>query len=480
MAVAPEEHALPDMQGRARIPGAEQHPGHGQAQKGHQHAQGPQGRQGQHALGQAAAQQMPEGVVDQQEQAVQGPPEEEGQPGPVPDTADQHGQQQIGVLPHPAVTAAAQGLVQAVMQPAAQGHVPAAPEVHDTRGLVGRGKILRQAQAQHEGGPHGHVRITGKVEIDLEGVAQGPQPGLGRTQGQALGGGVEHGIRRRSQTVGQQHLLGQAQHHQPQAPRQIFGLRHLQGFQLRAHLLITDQRAGQGIGEAGGEQGLPHDTFGPDAALVDAQQPGQLDEHGKGEDRGHGRGRQNGQDVLPLRQPGRQGRQMAETAPDQHVEQHGQKQQAPTAQPTAAVPLIGQQQAEQIVDHGQAQQEQQGLQPLAGPKKQRGPQQEHGQSGLVFSGSQFPEPDEDGQEEEQEGEGSEKHKKNLPARHISRRPPREKTRRLIRGIVPNAARSQELSSALNLRDRRKTTTLRGGSVMASSVCGLRPLRDALS
>lgn len=166
--------------------------------------------------------------------------------------------------------------------------------------------------------------------------------------------------------------------------------------------------------------------------------------------------------------------------PDQHVEQHGQKQQAPTAQPTAAVPLIGQQQAEQIVDHGQAQQEQQGLQPLAGPKEQRGPQQEHGQSGLVFSGSQFPEPDEDGQEEEQEGEGSEKHKKNLPARHISRRPPREKTRRLIRGIVPNAARSQELSSALNLRDRRKTTTLRGGSVMASSVCGLRPLRDALS
>ena len=411
---------------------------------------------------------------------MQGPPEEEGQPGPVPDAADQHGQQQVGVLPHPAVTAAAQGQVQAVMQPAAQGHVPAPPEVHDARGPVGRGKILRQAQAQHEGGPHGHVRIAGKIEIDLESIAQGPQPGLGRAQGQALGGGMEHGVRRRGQAVGQQHLLGQAQHQQAQAPRQIVGPRHVQGIELRARLLVADQRAGQGIGEAGGEQGLPHDAPGPDAALVDAQQPGQLDEHGKGEARGHGRGRQDGQDVLPLGQPGRQGRQVAETAPDQHIEQHGQEQQATTAQTATAVPLIGQQQAEQIVDRAQAQQEQQGLQALTGPKEQRGPQQEHGQPAFVFSGSQFPEPDEDGQEEEQEGEGREQHKTNLPARHISRRPPRERTRRLIRWIVPNAARSQELSSALNLRDRRKTTTLRGGSVMASSVCGLRPLRDALS
>ena len=29
---------------------------------------------------------------------------------------------------------------------------------------------------------------------------------------------------------------------------------------------------------------------------------------------------------------------------------------------------------------------------VAGPKEQRGPQQEHGQSGLVFSGSQIPAP----------------------------------------------------------------------------------------
>lgn len=37
-----------------------------------------------------------------------------------------------------------------------------------------------------------------------------------------------------------------------------------------------------------------------------------------------------------------------------------------------------------------------------------------------------------------------------------------------------------LSSERNFRESRKTITLRGGRVMVSSVCGLRPLREDLS
>ena len=44
----------------------------------------------------------------------------------------------------------------------------------------------------------------------------------------------------------------------------------------------------------------------------------------------------------------------------------------------------------------------------------------------------------------------------------------------------NYASSPPLSSMRNLRERRNTTTLRGGRVMDSSVCGLRPLRAFLS
>ena len=116
---------------------------------------------------------------------------------------------------------------------------------------------------------------------------------------------------------------------------------------------------------------------------------------------------------------------MAEAAPDQHIEQHGHAQQGATPQPAAAPAFVGQQQAENIVDQAQAQQEQQGLQALEGPEEQRGRQQQHGQPVPVFCGGHPPEPDEDGQKEAEEGEGREQHTKNLPARRISRRPPRE-------------------------------------------------------
>lgn len=48
------------------------------------------------------------------------------------------------------------------------------------------------------------------------------------------------------------------------------------------------------------------------------------------------------------------------------------------------------------------------------------------------------------------------------------------------GFRPGANYSSGLSSARNLRDRRKTTTLRGGRMMELLVWGLRPLRARLS
>ena len=48
------------------------------------------------------------------------------------------------------------------------------------------------------------------------------------------------------------------------------------------------------------------------------------------------------------------------------------------------------------------------------------------------------------------------------------------------GAAVSRSGDQEFSSARNLRESRKTMTLRGGRVMVSSVLGLRPLREALS
>ena len=60
----------------------------------------------------------------------------------------------------------------------------------------------------------GHVGVAGEIVVDLQGVAQGAQPGEGGGQAvpQAEGPVGHHG-----QLVGQEHLLAQA-HDEPAAP----------------------------------------------------------------------------------------------------------------------------------------------------------------------------------------------------------------------------------------------------------------------
>ena len=54
-----------------------------------------------------------------------------------------------------------------VPEPAAQAHVPAAPKLRDTFGQVGIVEILNKMKAQNPAQANGHIRITGKIEIDV-------------------------------------------------------------------------------------------------------------------------------------------------------------------------------------------------------------------------------------------------------------------------------------------------------------------------
>ena len=81
-----------------------------------------------------------------------------------------------------AAAVAAERDVEVVAQEARQRHVPAPPEVADRHGAVGRVEVERQPQAEHQREADRHVGVAGEVEIDLQRVGAGGDPGLGRGQ----------------------------------------------------------------------------------------------------------------------------------------------------------------------------------------------------------------------------------------------------------------------------------------------------------
>ena len=62
--------------------------------------------------------------------------------------------------------------VKVALQPPAQRHVPAFPEVRRVRSLVGRVEVLRQVEAHQHSHANGNVRIAREIGIDLQRVAE--------------------------------------------------------------------------------------------------------------------------------------------------------------------------------------------------------------------------------------------------------------------------------------------------------------------
>ena len=161
-------------------------------------------------------------MVGAQHGPVQGSPYDKGPARAVPCAADKHGQKEVAVLHETPFAVAAKGNVQKIAQPGTQGNVPAPPEIHDARGLVRRVEVFRQAKAEHEAKADGHIRIAGKVEVELEGIAERSQPCLGPADGKGLFRRIEHGVGVYGQPVGQQHFFGKTNGEKRKALRHAF------------------------------------------------------------------------------------------------------------------------------------------------------------------------------------------------------------------------------------------------------------------
>jgi len=121
-------------------------------------------------------------LVQGQRYAVQRSPKDEAHGRPVPQTAEQHGDEQVEIGADTPLAVAAQRDIEIIAQPRGERDVPPAPEFGDRGRFVGGVEVLRKAEAQQQGDADGHIRVTREVAIDLQGVAvnshQAFEPGV--------------------------------------------------------------------------------------------------------------------------------------------------------------------------------------------------------------------------------------------------------------------------------------------------------------
>lgn len=82
------------------------------------------------------------------------------------------------------------------------------PEVLHGLGDIGVAKVFREGESEHFTQTNCHVGITGEVKVDLEGVADDAQPGLGRVKSRGWGG--KDAVCYFRQSVGDEYFFGKA------------------------------------------------------------------------------------------------------------------------------------------------------------------------------------------------------------------------------------------------------------------------------
>ena len=186
-------------------------------------------------------------------------PQHEIPRGPVPQPRAEEHDALVHLGAQLALAVASQGNVQVIPEPGGQADVPPPPELLDGGADVGVVEVFQKLEAEHAPQADGHVAVAGEVEVDLQAVAQRPQPG--HPDVQLLGGGGKHQVRHAAGGVGQKQLLPQAQH----KPAHTVGGELRGGLpvvDLVRHIVVDDDGPGDELGEEGDIQRQLHDAFG--------------------------------------------------------------------------------------------------------------------------------------------------------------------------------------------------------------------------
>jgi hypothetical protein len=119
-----------------------------------------------------------EEVVDAQKHTMQSTPDDKVPRGPVPQTTQKHGYHEVAVTAKGSLSASSEGNVQVVFEKRGERDVPTPPEFDDGGGFVGGIEVQGQIYVEELPQAQSHVGISGKIKVDLKGVAERSRPGF--------------------------------------------------------------------------------------------------------------------------------------------------------------------------------------------------------------------------------------------------------------------------------------------------------------
>ena len=180
---------------------------------------------------------------DQQDAEIDAP-EYEIPAGAVPETGEQPYDRDIAQLLGKAAAAAAERDVDIITKPAAHRDMPAPPEICDAVRDKRIVEVFREVEAQHAAEADRHVRITGKVEVDLESVSDRAKPGSEHRRRGLRGSSFPE----KTDVVGEQDLFGEPADEAAGAFRKQIR-RVIAVLQLFGNRLIADDGAGDQLRE---------------------------------------------------------------------------------------------------------------------------------------------------------------------------------------------------------------------------------------
>ena len=94
----------------------------------------------------------------------------------VPHSRCKEDDQKIHIRPNLPLPVSSKRNVQILLKPGAERNVPSLPEFTDGRADVGVVEVLQKLKAEHSAESDGHIRVTGEIIVNLQGIGQRTQP----------------------------------------------------------------------------------------------------------------------------------------------------------------------------------------------------------------------------------------------------------------------------------------------------------------
>ena len=210
---------------------------------------------------------LSEDAVEHARRPVHQPPEQEEPARAMPKAAEQKDDHQVDAGARQPLPAAAEREIDVGGQEAGERDMPPLPKFADVEALVRRIEVDRNLDVEHQ--PHAgrHIAVAGKIEIELEGVADGDEPRFRRVERQRVG---KARLDRDGERIGDHHLFHQTAREGIQAGGEMIEVEmavfHIR--KLRHDFAVQHDRPRDELGEERDEERVIQNVVARHGALV--------------------------------------------------------------------------------------------------------------------------------------------------------------------------------------------------------------------